>query len=152
MTRAPAPRPAAIDELPPGSKVLSLDNRTFYLIGGPTPVRVAYPWNNYYFDYSTASTPAELRERMRTRGLTHVLSRKSKDRFVFPGSPWGGDPRYEQYSFKDDFLPVYGIPVGGDNGRYGHDSLYLLSEKPLRPLRPASERTGEGFGAFKQNG
>lgn len=152
--------PAVVAGLPPGSKVLSVDDRTYYLIGGPTPVRVAYPWNNYYFNYSDAATPKELRDLMVGRGFTHVLSRRDRDRFLFPGSPWGGDPRYEQYSFRDDFLAVYGIPVNGDDGIYGQDSLYLLSIEPVCPPRPASERVGEGFDyplkwtpvAFKQNG
>jgi len=137
--------PAVVAGLPSGSKVLSIDDRTYYLIGGSTPVLVAYPWNDFYFDYSEAATPEELRELMRARGFTHILSRRDRDRFLFPGSPWGGDPRYEQYSFRDDFLAVYGIPVGGDEGVYGQDSLYRLSKKPLHPPRPASERVGEGF-------
>lgn len=137
--------PAVVAGLPPGSKVLSVDDRTYYLIDGPTPVRVAYPWNDFYFDYSEAATPEELRELMRGRGFTHILSRRDRDRFLFPGSPWGGDPRYEQYSFRDDFLAVYGVPIGGDEGVYGQDSLYRLCEEPVYPPRPATERIGEGF-------
>jgi len=137
--------PAIIAGLPPGSKVLSIDDRTYFLIGGPTPVRVGYPWNDFYFDYSEAATPEMLRELMKERRFTHVLSRRDRDRFLFPGSPWGGDPRYEQYSFRDDFLAVYGIPVGGDEGIYGQVGLYQLSEEPIHPSRPPSERVGEGF-------
>ena len=139
--------PLAISELPKGSKVLSVDDRVYYIVERSVPLYVGYPLNSYYFDYSSAENPEDLLKRIKTRGFTHVLYWKINGDFLFPGSPWGGDPRYEQYHFLYDFLEVYGTPVGGEDGDgiFGQDRLYKLNDEPVRPPRPASERTGEGF-------
>jgi hypothetical protein len=139
--------PKTLDGLPEGSTVLSVDHKTFYLIGRKAPVYVGYPWNSYFFDYSAARNPEEMLKTIKNRGFTHVLYREGDGDFLFPGSPWGGDPRYEQYHFLYDFLEIYGIPVGGEDGDgiFGPDRLYKLIDEPVRPPRPASERTGEGF-------
>jgi hypothetical protein len=139
--------PKALDGLPEGSTVLSVDHKTFYLIGRKAPVYVGYPWNGYFFDYSVARNPAEMLKAIKSRGFTHVLYREGDGDFLFPGSPWGGDPRYGQYHFLYDFLEVYGVPVGGEDGDgvFGPDRLYELDDEPVRPPRPASERIGEGF-------
>jgi hypothetical protein len=139
--------PGAIRGLPAGSRVLSVDHKTFYLTGKQTPVHVGYPWNTYFFDYSKTINPEAMLWKIKNRGYTHVLYREGDGDFLFPGSPWGGDPRYEQYHFLYDFLEVYGVPVGGEDGDgiFGPDRLYKLHNEPVRPPRMVSERTGEGF-------
>jgi hypothetical protein len=139
--------PAALDDLPAGSKVLTTDYKNYYLVGRETPVYLAYPWNSYYFDYKTAKDPPELLRRTTGRGFSHVLAKTGGKLFFFPGSLYGGDPRYEQYHFLYDFLEIYGISVGGEDGDgvFGPDRLYELHNEPVRPPRPATERVGEGF-------
>lgn len=139
--------PKTLDQLPEGSIVLSVDHKTFYLIGKKAPVYVGYPWNSYFFNYSAARNPKEMLEAVKSRGFTHVLYREGDGDFLFPGSPWGGDPRYEQYHFLYDFLEIYGVPVGGEDGDgiFGPDRLYELHNEPVQPPRPTFERTGEGF-------
>jgi hypothetical protein len=139
--------PLALSELPKGSKVLSVDDRIYYIVERGAPLHVGYPLNSYYFDYSAAENPEDMLKRITAKGFTHVLYWKVNGDFLFPGSPWGGDPRHEQYHFLYDFLEVYGVPAGGEDGDgvFGPDRLYELRNEPVRPPRPASERTGEGF-------
>jgi hypothetical protein len=143
--------PSVIAGLPPGSTVLSIDDRILYLIDNPTPVYVAYRFNNFFFDFSSAENPYELRKAMAERGFTHVidwrLTRHGNVDHFFPGAWCGGDSRYAQYSFKQDFLYMYGVPVPGPYpyNRFGDDYLFELSPEPIRPLRQAYERSGPGY-------